>query len=114
MNKKFSFIDENGVARDFVTGDLVRKITNKDNLLTPFLGKVLFSNPSTGRVHVQWPWGDEQESAVELIRDHGVSFLPTDLNQSYDTWESSRYTDGEKIEKENSKWVKTLSSVIVS
>lgn len=68
MNRT-AYIDNQYLARQFSTGDTVRKTDLIDTFALPYVGRVIYSNPSTGHVMVQWPWGAEQSTAVELIKD---------------------------------------------
>lgn len=85
--RRFSFVDEMAAAKEFDGGDVVRKTGLRDFVLSPYVGRVLYSSPKTGKVTVQWPWGAEQESATELIKDMSESRQPPARDDSYDTWE---------------------------
>lgn len=113
MRQTVAFIDAVLFIRDFVTDDFVRKTTHKDTFMTPYTGRVLYSNPVTGRVYVQWPWGAEQESPMDLIHDVSGTYLPPSMDQCPQTWEAARWVDGEAKSKEDKKWRKSLSTVLV-
>jgi ribosomal protein L37AE/L43A len=98
------------MAGGFATGDVVRKTGLRDFLFTPYVGRVLYSNPETGKVAVQWPWGAEQDSPTELIKDVSGDFVPSlGTDQSYSTWESARHTHDESATKDDEKWRKSLA-----
>lgn len=109
MRTRTAFVDDIQAAKDFATGDVVRRMGYRELLPGPFAGRVLYSNPRTGKVHVQWPWGAEEEPATELIRDTSGDVPPNmAMDQLYSTWESARHTNGEAREKEDQKWFKDL------
>ncbi len=113
MRSFVSFVDEKLLATDFGTGDVVRKSGTRDFVLSPYAGRVLYSNTDTGKVQVQWPWGVELESPSELIRQAGEPItIPTSIDQSYSTWESERFKDGKEVEKADNKWRKSLASKV--
>lgn len=115
MREVRAFVDERLMAAEFGTGDVVRKTGLRDFTLTPYVGRVLYSNVETGKVHVQWPWGAEQESPAELVRladPHSIPPLAAD--QSYSTWEKSRHVDGKDVDKADTKWRKSLAARVVS
>lgn len=87
---RIAFVDDQLAARDFNTGDVVRRTGIRDFVLTPYVGRVLYSNVDTGKVSVQWPWGVEIEAASELIKDKSNYYPPPSFDQSYSTWEQSR------------------------
>lgn len=92
-------------AKDFATGDVVRRMGYREMLPGPFAGRVIYSNPHTGKVHVQWPWGDEEEPATELVRDlSGEVAVNGALNSLYPTWESSRLINDGSTAKNDKKW----------
>lgn len=112
MRTHTAFVDEVKMARGFATGDIVRKTGLRDLLLSPYVGRVLYSNLATGKVSVQWPWGESQESPVELVKDISGDYVPPlpSIDQGYSTWEKSRWTSGKDVDKSDSKWRKSLSS----
>ncbi len=88
-----AFVDDCLMAREFSPGDFVRKSSNREFSLSPYVGRVLFSNLDTGKVSVQWNWGTESESASDLIRDVDSGFAPPLLaDQSYSTWEKAQWS----------------------
>jgi hypothetical protein len=110
MDRK-AFIDNQALAKGFETGDLVRKPGLRGHLLSPYVGQVVYSNTDTGVVHVQWPWGPEQESASELIKDVSETLEAPEL--SFDeTWESIQFVNDKETLKEDEKWRKSVSSTI--
>jgi len=111
---RIAFVDDQLVARDFNTGDVVRKAGLRDFVLTPYVGRVLYSNPDTGKVEVQWPWGAEIETASELIRDASNYYPALSLDQSYSTWEQSRNENSPETVKSDEKWRASLASRVVS
>ncbi len=111
---KKAFTDDQLYAREFNSGDIVRKAGLHGNLLSPFSGRVIYSSPDIGRVSVQWPWGVEQETASELIHDGTTPGRPSQMDQSYHTWESSRNINSPNVVEADAKWRKTLASSIVS
>jgi ribosomal protein L37AE/L43A len=110
--RRYAFVDEVQAAREFGTGDIVRKTGIRDFVLTPYVGRVVYSNPRTGKVQVQWPWGSEQESPTELVKDVSGHFVPPmAMDQTLSTWESARYTGGEILEDEqDAAWRRVLAS----
>jgi len=111
MRRATAFVDEVAMARGFTTGDVVRKTGLRDLLLSPYVGRVLYSDLATGKVSVQWPWGEQQESPVELVKDISEDLVPPEhVDQGYATWEKSRWTAGKEVEKSDAKWRKSLSS----
>lgn len=113
MTARIAFVDDQLIARGFNTGDVVRKAGTRDFVLSPYIGRVLYSNVDTGKVQVQWPWGAEIETASELIRDTSEFFAAPQVDQSYSTWEGSRNTNSKSDQKADEKFRKSLSSRIV-
>jgi ribosomal protein L37AE/L43A len=112
MRTTTAFVDEVAMARGFSTDDIVRKTGLRDLLLSPYVGRVLYSDLATGKVSVQWPWGEQQESPVELVKDTSGDLMPPEfVDQGYATWEKSRWTAGKEVEKSDAKWRKKLSTV---
>lgn len=110
-----SFVDERMVARDFHTGDPVRKAGARGLCLSPYVGRVVYSNTELGTVQVQWPWGSEQETPSELVRLSKESeFLAPEFDDSPNTWERSRHEDGKAVSKLNKAWLKKISSAVRS
>lgn len=111
MRTVTAFVDEVAMAREFTTGDVVRKTDLRDFVFAPYVGRVLYSNLATGKVSVQWPWGEEQESPTQLVKDTSNDYVPpVASDQGYSTWEKSRWTAGKEVEKADAKWRKKLSS----
>ncbi len=109
MRTRFAFVDDMQAAKDFVTGDIVRRMGYREMLPGPFAGRVIYSNPNTGKVHVQWPWGDEEEPATELIRDISSDVSVNEsLNSIYTTWESAHYTKDKLNTNVHDAWVRGL------
>lgn len=111
---RIAFVDDPLNARDFNSGDLVRKAGTRDFVLTPYIGKVLYSNTATGCVSVQWPWGVESEAASSLVKDVSGDYAPTSIDQSYSTWESAAWSSSKDSVKEDAKWRKSLASELVT
>lgn len=106
-----AFVDDQLYAREFNSGDIVRKAGVRGLLLSPYVGRVLYSDVDTGKVSVQWPWGVESESATELVKDTtGDYSSPATTDQSYPTWESSRWTSSPSISKADETWRNSISS----
>lgn len=114
MTIRTAFIDDKLAAHGFHTGDAVRKPGLSGIWLSPYAGKVLWSNTDTGKVQVQWPWGAESESAIELILSASDSVSVPNYDQSYSTWESTKYIDSPEVLKADGKWRKSLASVVSS
>ncbi len=109
-----AFVDDKLYAAEFRTGDSVRKSNIREFILTPFVGRVLFSNTDVGKVHVQWPWGAEQEDPTMLVRVATPENHPPEMiDTAYSTWEKSRFTGDASTEKEDKKWRSSLASEIV-
>jgi hypothetical protein len=113
MGYRTAFVDDQLVARDFNTGDVVRKPGLNGRFMSPYVGRVLYSNTATGVVSVQWPWGQEQERASELIRDTSEDFIPSSCDQSYSSWEGSRNINDPAVTKADEKWRNSLASRVV-
>lgn len=64
-----AYVDNRLLARQFKTGDVVRKTDLIDTFAIPYVGRVIYSNPLTGHVTVQWPWGAEQATPADLLKD---------------------------------------------
>jgi len=110
-----AYVDDKLFAVEFRTGDTVRKSNIREFILTPFVGRVLFSNTDTGKVSVQWPWGAEQEDPTMLVKTATSEGLPPgSIDTSYDTWEKSRFTGDSASSKSDAKWRSSLASSIVS
>lgn len=93
--KRIAFIDEVALSRDFLTGDVVRQTGSRDLFLSPFVGRVLWSNPKTGKVQVQWPWGQESETPSELVRETFGDYIPPSIGGlGLQTWESFLHSEG--------------------
>lgn len=106
-----AFVDDQLYAKEFKSGDIVRKAGVRGLLLSPYVGRVLYSDVDTGKVSVQWPWGVESESATELMVDiSGDYTTPRFTDQSYSTWESSKWTTSPDIAKADQKWRASLAS----
>jgi ribosomal protein L37AE/L43A len=84
-----AFVDEPLLAREFGPGDTVRKAGTRDFVLSPYVGRVVYSNHRTGKVQVQWPWGSEQESPSELVKDASGLIPPSFIDQTYVTWDAA-------------------------
>jgi hypothetical protein len=113
MTSRTAFVDDQLIARDFNTDDVVRKSGIRDFALSPYIGRVLYSNVETGKVQVQWPWGAEIETASELIRDASGYFAPSQADQSYSTWEGARNINSKPVQKAEKKFRKSLASSVV-
>ena len=114
VRHRVSFVDDKVYAREFRTGDHVRKTGLRDFVLTPYTGRVLYSNTDTGVIQVQWPWGVENNSPTELVVDKSGDYaMPEFTDQSYSTWEQSRFTSSPNSQKEDAKWRKSLASSLV-
>jgi len=108
---RLAYTDDRAAAKGFATGDVVRKPGLRDLFPAPYAGRVVYSNPRTGRVQVQWPWGVGEEDASELILDISSQLQPNlSLDQWYSTWEGVRYINDPETEKLDAKWRKSLAS----
>ncbi len=112
VRPRLAFVDDRLYAKEFRTNECVRKTGLRDFVLTPYAGRVLYSNPDTGVVVVQWPWGAENNTPTELVHDKSGDFGLPMLDQSYKTWESARYTSTPESNKTDAKWRKSLASDI--
>lgn len=109
-----AFVDEQLLARGFNTDDVVRKSGNRDFVMSPYIGRVLYSNVDTGTVQVQWPWGAEMEAPSTLVRDASGHYLPPEIDQSYSTWEGARNINSPEVVKADKKWRGSLAAFVVS
>lgn len=115
MRSLTAFVDEMAMAGDFITGQVVRKTGLRDFMLSPYVGRVVYANPRTGKVTVQWPWGAEQESPVELVRDASEDLVPPlATHQLYPSYESEYHQNDTEHLKSIDKWRKTLASRIAA
>ena len=113
--RRLAFVDDQLIAREFKSGDVVRKSGINDFVLSPYVGRVIYSSPDSGKVHVQWPWGAEETPASELIIDRSETLQPPMMaDQSYSTHEMSRNINSPEVVKADAKWRKSLSSEIVA
>jgi len=109
-----AFIDDQLAARQFNTGETVRKSGLRGFLLSPYAGRVLYSNVDTGIVQVQWPWGSDLEFASELVHDVSFTTRPPSTDQSYSTLEGARsFNDSGNVESDQ-EWRSSLASEIVA
>jgi hypothetical protein len=114
MTVRMAFVDDSLIAREFKSGDIVRKAGYRDFVLSPYVGRVIYSSPDSGKVHVQWPWGSEELPASELVIDKSESFIPPmAADQAYSTHEMSRNINSPEVVKADEKWRASLSSRIV-
>lgn len=109
-----AFVDDQLLAREFRSGDFVRKTGNHEFTYSPYVGRVLYSNTDIGKVSVQWPWGVESESPSSLSKEVNGDQLPLlTTDQSYSTWESARWISSPAIDKADARWrselIKTAS-----
>lgn len=109
-----AFVDDQLAARQFNTGETVRKSGLRGFLLSPYAGRVLYSNADTGVVEVQWPWGAELEFASELVHDTSFELRPPAYDQSYSTWEGSRNINDPETQDTDAKFRKSLAATIVA
>lgn len=109
-----AFVDDQLAARQFNTGETVRKSGLRGLLLSPYAGRVLYSNVDTGIVQVQWPWGADLEFATELVHDVSFTLRPPSMDQSYSTWEGSRNINDSGNVESDQEWRSSLASEIVS
>lgn len=109
-----AFVDDQLAARQFNTGETVRKSGLRGFLLSPYAGRVLYSNADTGVVEVQWPWGAELEFASELIHDTSFEVRPPSYDQSYSTWEGARNINDSATQETDAEFRKSLASTIVA
>jgi predicted nucleic acid-binding Zn ribbon protein len=109
-----AFIDDQLAARQFNTGETVRKSGLRGLMLSPYAGRVLYSNVDTGIVQVQWPWGAELEFASELVHDVSFTLRPPTMDQSYSTWEGARNINDSANVESDVEWRSKLSSEIVA
>lgn len=111
---RIAFVDEKLLAQEFRTDDHVRKTGLRDFVITPYIGRVLYSNTDTGVISVQWPWGVENNSPSELLLDRSDDFMPPQVtDQSYSTYESDRWKGDSESAKEDAKWRKSLASLMI-
>lgn len=110
-----AFVDDCEAAKDFATDDVVRKTDFRGFFPSPYAGRVVYSDPRNGTVQVQWPWGSEQESPTELIKDlSGLVAPPAALDQTYSTWQGARLINDKETLKQDDKWRKGLASKVAA
>lgn len=109
-----AFVDDQLAARQFNTGETVRKSGLRGLMLSPYAGRVLYSNVATGVVQVQWPWGAELEFASELVHDVSFTTRPPTADTSYSTWEGARNQNDSANVEADQEWRSKLSSEIVA
>lgn len=64
-----AYVDNRYLAKQFKTGDVVRKTDLIDTFASAYVGRVIYSNPLTGVITIQWPWGAEQATPADIIKD---------------------------------------------
>ncbi len=110
-----AFVDDVAAAKDFTSGDTVRKTDFRGFFPSPYAGRVVFVDYRNGTVQVQWPWGSEQEYPTELIRDlSGDVAPPLSLDQTYSSWSQTRFENDVMALKADAKWRKTLTASVVA
>lgn len=116
MQRRVAFIDNQLMALEFHSGDVVQRGGLHDFFLTPYLGRVISSNPETGRVNVQWPWGVEQETPTELLKVKMENSMwdPVYADQSYSSLDQAWHVNDDETLKAEAKWRKSLSSRVVA
>ena len=115
MKNRLSFVDEVALAKEFATDDVVRKSTLRDTHLSPYAGRVLYSDHQTGKVMVQWPWGPEYEQPSELIRDASELIKPPLLlDQLPKTVERVQHQNSDDDFKLLEKYRKSLGADLVN
>jgi predicted RNA-binding Zn-ribbon protein involved in translation (DUF1610 family) len=115
MGSRVAFVDDVAAAKDFTSGDVVRKTDFRNFFPSPYAGRVVFVDYRNGTVQVQWPWGSEQEYPTELIRDlSGDVAPPMSLDQTYSTWSQTRFENDAVALKADAKWRKSLTASVVA
>lgn len=115
MGSRVAFVDDVAAAKDFTSGDVVRKTDFRSFFPSPYAGRVVFVDYRNGTVQVQWPWGSEQEYPTELIRDiSGTVAPPMSLDQTYSTWSRTRFENDVIALKADAKWRKSLTASVVA
>jgi predicted RNA-binding Zn-ribbon protein involved in translation (DUF1610 family) len=110
-----AFVDDVAAAKDFTSGDVVRKTDFRNFFPSPYAGRVVFVDYRNGTVQVQWPWGSEQESPTELIRDlSGDVAPPLSLDQTYSSWAQTRFENDVDALKADAKWRKSLTAAVAA
>jgi hypothetical protein len=93
--RRFAYIDERALARNFKPEMVVQKAGLRDLLPSPYYGRVLYSDIGNGIVVVQWPWGAEQDYPSELTPIFGDAAVGVmDFNQCGNTYNSDMYSGG--------------------
>ena len=113
MHRIVAYVDDQLVAREFNSGDVVQRANYRDYFFTPYYGRVIASYPETGFADIQWPWGVERESASNLIKinmENSVYYPLLETDQSYSTHEQSRHINDPKTLKSDAKWRKSIAS----
>lgn len=115
MGSRVAFVDDVAAAKDFTSGDTVRKTDFRGFFPSPYAGRVVFVDYRNGTVQVQWPWGSEQEYPTELIRDtSGMVMPPERLDQTYSSWSQTRFENDVAALKADAKWRKSLTASVVA
>jgi len=100
---RVAFVDDQLSARQFHTNDVVRKPGVRGIFISPYVGKVLWANVSTGKIMVQWPWGSALEDPTELIIDRTSDFEAPSYDQSYSSYEGAVNIDSSEDPKAKSR-----------
>ncbi len=106
--KRVAFVDDMAYAREFAPGDLVRQSDLRDLFFSPYVGRVVWSNPRTGMVQVQWPWGADLEPATTLVRDLSENkAAPQSLDQTLSSYEG--HIHSHSLENRDAEWLRPAS-----
>jgi len=115
MVSRIAFVDDVAAAKDFTSGDVVRKTDFRNFFPSPYAGRVVFVDYRNGTVQVQWPWGSEQMYPTELIRDlSGDVAPPASLDQTYSSWSQTRFENDVAALRADERWRKSLTASVVS
>lgn len=92
-------MDDRLFARQFSPGDTVRIVGDLGSFLSPFPGRVVYSNVETGKVSVEFPWGNEICSSSMLVKSESPDLVAPVYDTSYSTYEKARYSSANLVRR---------------
>ena len=107
--ERTAYVDNRLLARQFKSGDVVRKTDLIDTFAIPYVGRVIYSNPLTGHVMVQWPWGAEQATPADLLKDTSNDIEAPLFFDDYSSYDKAMIMNVPMAQKIASKYNKCIS-----